>query len=309
MMPVHSALLKVLACPMCMGELIVSERDAACASCGAQYPRGKDGQLDLRLRGTRRYPVEFQIGDASSAPRVGPISANPQATIDFRSIPIPPLLRRGNRLTRELLSYFPRAQNGGTMLDMGCGDGPFRQICSHTNLDYVGIDYDGTSPLLGDAHALPFKNESFDFIISFAVFEHIRNPFVAIREVCRTLKPGGVFIGTVAFLEPFHLNSYYHHTHLGTHHLLTDGGLEVQHLEANVEWTGLRAQSWMSLFPHSPTWLSRLLVLPVEWLHRLWWKLGHLLQRRPATSDQVRHISNTAGFRFVCTKPATPKGD
>ncbi len=110
---------------------------------------------------------------------------------------------RGNRLTRQLLSYFPRGTYGGAILDIGCGGEPFREICSHTNLDYIGIDYDRAPHYLADAHALPFKDSSFDAAISFAVLEHLRNPFVALREIMRVLKPGAPFIGTVAFLEPF----------------------------------------------------------------------------------------------------------
>lgn len=106
------------------------------------------------------------------------------------------------------------------MLDLGCGDGAFKQVCAHTNLEYIGMDYSGRAPILGNAESSPFKDNSFDFVLSIAVFEHIRNPFVAIREIARVLKSGCVFIGTVAFLEPFHMASYYHMTHLGTHYLL-----------------------------------------------------------------------------------------
>ena len=74
--------------------------------------------------------------------------------------------------------------------------------------------------ILGDAAALPFRDASFDFVASFAAVEHLQNPFIAMRETCRVLKPGGAFIGTAAFLEPYHLESYFHCTHLGTAQLL-----------------------------------------------------------------------------------------
>ncbi|MBL8850839.1 MAG: class I SAM-dependent methyltransferase, partial [Planctomycetaceae bacterium] len=60
----------------------------------------------------------------------------------------------------------------------------------------------------------PFAAGSFDAVLSFAVFEHLHNPFLAIREVSRILKPGGVFVGVVSQGEPFH-ESYFHHTAWG----------------------------------------------------------------------------------------------
>ena len=58
---------------------------------------------------------------------------------------------------------------------------------------------------------MPFKDASFDCVFSYAVLEHLHNPFIAAREVLRVLKPGGWYIGTVSQGEPFH-SSYFHHT-------------------------------------------------------------------------------------------------
>ena len=74
-------------------------------------------------------------------------------------------------------------------------------------MDYAHSEAD----LLADAHAIPFADDSFDCIFSYAVLEHLHNPFVALSEVARVLRPGGWFIGTVSQGEPFH-SSYFHHT-------------------------------------------------------------------------------------------------
>jgi len=42
-----------------------------------------------------------------------------------------------------------------------------------------------------DARDLSFSNESFDFIYSRSVFQHIKKPEIALREIRRTLRPGG----------------------------------------------------------------------------------------------------------------------
>ena len=56
------------------------------------------------------------------------------------------------------------------------------------------------------------------------------NVTVAIAELQRVLKPGAAFFGVVAFLEPFHDNSYCHLTHLGTRSVLESAGFCVERL-------------------------------------------------------------------------------
>jgi SAM-dependent methyltransferase len=44
--------------------------------------------------------------------------------------------------------------------------------------------------------SMTFSDETFDLFISLDVFEHVFNPEMAIKEVWRTLKPGGMMIST-----------------------------------------------------------------------------------------------------------------
>ncbi len=51
---------------------------------------------------------------------------------------------------------------------------------------------------------LPFKNESFDYVISDQVIEHLENPSKAVEESHRVLKQGGVAIHTTCFINYHH---------------------------------------------------------------------------------------------------------
>ena len=44
---------------------------------------------------------------------------------------------------------------------------------------------------------LPYQDGFFDVATSFQVFEHLENPFFAMREVSRVLRPGGLFLMSV----------------------------------------------------------------------------------------------------------------
>lgn len=70
------------------------------------------------------------------------------------------------------------------------------------NLDI--IPHSSQVNLLGDAHFLPLADNSLDAVVMKFVLEHVPDPQKVVKEVFRTLKPGGVFYTTVPFVEPFH---------------------------------------------------------------------------------------------------------
>ena len=55
-----------------------------------------------------------------------------------------------------------------------------------------------------DMQSLPYKDNSFDFVISDQVIEHLENPKKAIEESYRVLKRGGIAIHTTCFMNYIH---------------------------------------------------------------------------------------------------------
>ncbi len=55
-----------------------------------------------------------------------------------------------------------------------------------------------------DIQNLPFEENSFDFVISDQVLEHVENPLKAVAESHRVLKQGGIAIHTTCFINYFH---------------------------------------------------------------------------------------------------------
>jgi SAM-dependent methyltransferase len=51
---------------------------------------------------------------------------------------------------------------------------------------------------------LPFPTSSFDMVLSDQVLEHVEDPWGAVRESFRVVRPGGVVVHTTCFLNPVH---------------------------------------------------------------------------------------------------------
>lgn len=310
---VPDALYRALACPYCGSPLQREAADARCASCPERYGFTPQGALDLRLRRVKTQRLEFGIPPAIAIPPadlaqvVRPLAAPPRPEVDFSSVPAL------HSFPRALMSHIPRASEPGALaLDLGCGETFHRRACEHAGFVYVGLDHASEqATVMGDAHALPFKNDSIDFILSLAVFEHIRYPFVAIREAYRVLRPGRPFIGAIAFLEPYHGGSLYHHTHMGVWNLLRFGGFAVEQIAPDATWPVLIAQASMILFPRMPLALSRAMVFPLQAFHRAWWAMLDAARRlRAADRDRspraslemARQVSTAGAFAFIARK-------
>ncbi len=290
----------ILTCPQCGQALEKTNKGGKCSDCDAEYQYTNSGSLDLRLQTRKRYQLEFELGGPllpQSGLEFRPLAMNAKPEVDFSGINVP------RHLSKELMSYFPKAKaQDSPMLDLGCGAAIHRGVCEHAGFEYVGLDYNSSKapPLLGDAHSLPFKSNTFEFVLSIAVLEHIRFPLVMMREAYRVMKAQGRFIGTVAFLEPFHGDSFYHHTHLGTFNSLQYGGFRIEKIAPSEKRTVLVAQASMGLFPGMPRFLSKSMVLPIQALHTLWWQARSLLRSELNKNNRIRNI--TGAFTFIASK-------
>lgn len=294
----------VLRCPHCKQELApTADSSLKCQACDVTFVRNESGALDLRIqKSSVHVELRFDLEPShrlTEVPWCDDLPANPSPAVDFGNAPAP------RRLSGALLSHFPKAAGQDSlMLDLGCGDANHQAVCQQAGFTYVGVDYSNPkAPYWADAHALPFRDESFEFLLSIAVLEHIRFPFVMAREAFRVLKPGGVFIGTVSFLEPFHSNSFYHHSRLGIINTLQYGGFEIVQLAASTNWTVFSAQASMSaknLFPKMPRIIAKNIILLPQRLSNLWWALGRILKPRNRPVDYT-----AAAFYFVARKPAS----
>lgn len=292
------AVREALACPQCGGALAAIDTGLTCEGCRTAFPDTQNRNVDLRIRTPKGYNVEFRVGGELLAPgfEFAPIEPRLHPEVDLSQI------RPPWHLSQPLMTYIPKASSSCSVaLDLGCGTGLHREVCERAGFQWAGLDYgNALAPILGDGHALPFRSASIEFVLSLAVLEHIRHPSVVAHEVMRVLRPGGYYIGTVSFLEPFHGDSYYHHTHLGTYNTLQSAGLEIVRIGPTPEWSGLHAQATMSLFPRLPEPLAGALVWPTEAVHRLWWWAGRIFSRK--ATESLRRLSNAGSFEFVARK-------
>tara|TARA_B100000963_G_C22547382_1_gene635074 strand:+ start:185 stop:853 length:669 start_codon:yes stop_codon:yes gene_type:complete len=113
------------------------------------------------------------------------------------------------KAVKEFLNKMSVDSNG---IDIGCGNG--RNILFRPELRLIGIDKceelvevckeKKLKVIKGDALAIPFKKNSFDYAMSIAVFHHLSNSkrrHKALNEMIRILKSGGVGLLSVWSLE------------------------------------------------------------------------------------------------------------
>jgi 2-polyprenyl-3-methyl-5-hydroxy-6-metoxy-1,4-benzoquinol methylase/uncharacterized protein YbaR (Trm112 family) len=174
------SLYDILACPTCKVGVVRDEQTLRCPRC------------------LRTYPI------IDNVPVLLPEGSVPTPYDEVLQV------RQGYDpwLHRVVLQSLPP---DAITLELGAGNMSF----SLPNLIRMDITLTQYVDVVGDAHAMPFLPETFSFIFSLAVMEHLRQPFVAAQEMYNTLRPGGYVYGDCAFVFPYH--SHPHHYFNASH--------------------------------------------------------------------------------------------
>ena len=96
------------------------------------------------------------------------------------------------------------------IIDIGCGGGIYtKELALMGAENVVGLDFSkeilqaakencsgfsNISFIQGDAHSVPYPNDTFDIVISRAVIHHLQDVPTFLREASRILKKNGVLI-------------------------------------------------------------------------------------------------------------------
>ena len=146
-----------------------------------------------------------------------------------------------NDYDEDVLALIEKHKDG-FILD--CGAGSRGVYYSHVVNFEIAL-YPSTD-VRGVGERLPFKDNSFDAVISIAVLEHVKDPWLCAKEILRVLKPGGDLICCVPFLQPLHgyPHHYYNMTDLGLRNLF-EGGVEIMDHKVPQSTSPIWALTWI----------------------------------------------------------------
>ncbi|UAB77828.1 methyltransferase domain-containing protein [Erythrobacter sp. SCSIO 43205] len=156
--------------------------------------------------------------------------------------------------------YKLNEMSSGKILDLGCGSGNSYESLKRTLpvFSYFGVDIEASPEVASrerddlsfdtfDGVNLPYDEDSMDVIFCCQVLEHVRHPEELLQNIKRVLRPSGIFVGSVSFLEPYHSFSIFNWSPYGVVTLFEDNGLKDVTLRPGIDGIAL---TWRNIFGH-----------------------------------------------------------
>jgi SAM-dependent methyltransferase len=136
----------------------------------------------------------------------------------------------------QSIRALPATPPGAMALDVGADKSPYRERLTERGFAVRTLDLtlDNGADYAGTAEETRLADESFDLVLCTQVLEHTREPWRAVREMARILKPGGHLIASaphVWFYHP-HPSDCWRFTQEGVAELCRQGELELIELRS-----------------------------------------------------------------------------
>jgi SAM-dependent methyltransferase len=172
------------------------------------------------------------------------------------------------------------------MLDVGCGSGAYCEFAALNEVKLVvGIELNKSylhssksiSVMQADALNLPFRNDIFDVVVSFEVFEHLPSEEPALKEIARVMSGN-------AFLSISVPNKFYP---FETH------GLRIAGTTVGIEYIGFPFFSWLPQFIRK--YMERARIYTKKGLHQILQKAGF---EPIATHHMMPRLERVSSIRY-----------
>ncbi len=127
------------------------------------------------------------------------------------------------------------ASLSGSVLEVGCGDQPYRHLISKSCSNYTGLDwehatehfsYKAPDTIYYSGEVFPFPDDTFNHLFHTEVLEHIYNANQFLQECARVVMPGGRILFTVPFQARYHYKpfDYFRYTPAALGKMLENAG-------------------------------------------------------------------------------------
>lgn len=250
---------KIIACPVCKNPLSRNDNILLCKTHGS-FPITQNGIPVLFSDSSHKVYAEGQDFYSNE-------EKNRKIIFLKKKLLRKPKLYFGDSLHDKLKKqYIYNSSPDKIILNIGSGHEERFQQSNMINFD---IYPHWNTHVSGDAHSLPFLDNSVDIIWLCAVLEHIQKPFVVIDEIYRVLKPNGIILISVPFIQYLHASphDYFRYTKYGLRSLCS----RFIELDSGASFTGpfgtlIQLTSIIPLIIFSQKYIRNILSIGISWI-------------------------------------------
>ncbi|MBN2418120.1 MAG: methyltransferase domain-containing protein [Deltaproteobacteria bacterium] len=251
--------IEILQCPDCHNKIRFAEglkRPVVCTNCGRRF---EQLQGIWRFLPSRIFDQEFKDAEKQGWEKKNQqgIAAGwdppPEHYLNLPHYPHP-YYQAAEWYLNIVLKYCGPWE-GKKVLELGAAECWATRTFAEAGSDAVALDYDPNRMLkaqvimdrlpihffrlTGDAECLPFNDNSLDTVFCCSVLHHFFDLEKAVREIARTLKPGGKFIG---------IHEAYHPPYYSKERILRMSKDTIPNIEAGINESSYTAGHYRRLF-------------------------------------------------------------